>query len=654
MLTALALLVFEVIGNPLFLQLNNQLLEFEFVEENSKSSSFLEKDSENISFLQQSSLPTLVVVSDASNQVSGPCLIGTANAIVTSQGNSQLNGASWIWDTTVPNNLGLQRIIYITKTFTIAGIPSKGSLILYVNGIFTLTVNNQVTTCQTASVGNNTVNCDISSYLVYGLNTLVFTVVNQQCPASTTQQNPNGLLYQLTVSYSPLSTLIIVSDTSNKVSGPCVNGINNAVVTFQGTSQIPGASWIWNTVAPNNLGLQSIVIITKTFNISGLPSKGLLTLYVNGQFTLSVNNLTTNCQTASVNSSTVNCDISSYLLYGANVIVFTVINQQCPAAGSSNPNGLLYQLSIGYTPGIGLIIVSDTTNQVSGPDVVGVVNAVVSSYEGISPIPGALWIWDAAVVSNPQVQQTVIVTKTFIINGILSKANLVAYVDNQFTLNVNGKLTNCQAANISANPVSCDIANYLVSGSNTLSFTVINEACSGNNAQQNPAGLVYQLTIFYNPFPIINLIIVSDVSNQVSGPDVTGTVGAVVSIYEPVSTLSGASWIWDASVVSNPLVQQSIIITKDFVIVGKPLNASLIVYADDTFTLKVNCQVSNCQASTIGANPVICNVLSLLTTGNNHIEFGVTNNGVPGSNAKQNSAGLLYQLSITSQQNFLN
>jgi hypothetical protein len=550
----------------------------------------------------------------------------------------------------------LQQTVVVTKTFTVAGTPLKGSLVVYVNDQFTLKVNNQATSCQSASSSANPVSCDITIYLTSGSNVLVFNVVKNTNSGSSSQ-TAAGLLYQLTIIY-PVSLLLVVSDTTNQVSGPDVSGTTNAVVSvYEFPSTIPGASWIWDASVVSAPTTQQTVIITKTFTLGGTPLKGSLLVYVDDQFTLSVNSQPTTCQATSVTANPVTCDVTTYLVPGSNIFSFTVTNKAYPGnSPQQNPAGLLYQLVILYpvpvvsptlptnSTGV-LVVISDTTNQVSGPDVTGTVGAFVSVFQGVAPIPGTLWIWDASAVTSPTTQQTVVITKTFIINGIPSKGTLLIYVYDQFTLNVNNQNTNCQGT-VSANPVTCDILTYLVPGTNTLSFTVTNFGVPGSSAQTNAAGLDYQLTISYAFFPIVTTVIVSDTSNQVSGPDLAGTTNAIISTIEPVSPISGAYWIWDAATVGNPAIQQTVIITKDFVIVGKASKATLVVYIDGQFTLKANCQISTCQAST-SSNAVTCDLSSLIIRGNNHLEFTVT------ATPQLNHAGLLYQLTVVSQQTFL-
>jgi hypothetical protein len=358
-----------------------------------------------------------------------------------------------------------------------------------------------------------------------------------------------------------LSTLVVVSDSSHQVLGPDVATTSNAVAcSNQANSPIPGASWIWDAPVLNNPTLNQTVIITKDFGVKTPPTKGTIVVYASDIFTLKVNCQVVTCQASVVGSTPVPCDITSFLIIGNNHLEFSVTKIGSPNYNPQNPTGLLYQITVTYPPLAPIpnpanpplipisyansIVVSDTTNQASGPDVTGTVNAVVSTAIQTSPIPGAFWIWDAPLVGSSTLQQTVVISKAFTIYGVPSKGVLSVYVTYQFSLKINGLPTSCQATNsVYTSLVTCDITSSLVTGYNVLVFTVTNKAVSGSTPQQNPAGLLYQLSITY---PVASLVVVSDTTNQVSGPDVTGTVNAVVSTSLGGSPLTGASWIWDA------------------------------------------------------------------------------------------------------------
>lgn len=107
---------------------------------------------------------------------------------------------------------------------------------------------------------------------------------------------------------------------------------------------------------------------------------------------------------------------------------------------------------------------------------------------------GAEWIWNAFHVTNPGADETLVFTKTIsLVNA--SPATLELASDNEYTVLVNGNPTTCDgtSANNFGAVESCAI--NLNAGENTLTFTVKNDAVSGEtNPEANPAGLIYKVT----------------------------------------------------------------------------------------------------------------------------------------------------------------
>lgn len=147
-------------------------------------------------------------------------------------------------------------------------------------------------------------------------------------------------------------------------------------------------------------------------------------------------------------------------------------------------------------------IVSDTTNNVTGPDVSGSVPAVatwVHSAWASAPAlgSGATWIWDATQVTAPTTDQTSVFTKTFNVVGSVTSAGIDIAADNGYILKVNGTVVTDQSAietNYSAT-VHYNLSSYVVSGSNAIEVTVKNFALANSAYDTNPAGLLYKLTI---------------------------------------------------------------------------------------------------------------------------------------------------------------
>ena len=146
-------------------------------------------------------------------------------------------------------------------------------------------------------------------------------------------------------------------------------------------------------------------------------------------------------------------------------------------------------------------IVSDTSNLVTGPDVVAETNAVLCYVHPAwtSNIPGASWIWDRFYVSLPQSLQTITVTKTFCIPGIPNTAFLSMAADDFATVSLNGNPGVCGNAYntfIIVNQQNCDVQRYLRPGKNTLVFEVTNfGVAAAVTGSDNPAGLLYKLSV---------------------------------------------------------------------------------------------------------------------------------------------------------------
>jgi peptidoglycan hydrolase-like protein with peptidoglycan-binding domain len=142
-------------------------------------------------------------------------------------------------------------------------------------------------------------------------------------------------------------------------------------------------------------------------------------------------------------------------------------------------------------------IVSDTSTNVNGANPSVATNFVHSLWTSIS---GATWIWDAAQVANPLVDQTDIFTKTFNIVGSVTSANLEIAADNGYKVDVNSHtvVDNLAIENNYSSTASYNIAADLTSGSNTLTITVKNFALAGSTPETNPAGLLYKLTVNNN------------------------------------------------------------------------------------------------------------------------------------------------------------
>ncbi|OMJ85014.1 hypothetical protein SteCoe_13733 [Stentor coeruleus] len=134
------------------------------------------------------------IVSDESSWVYVASTLSEGNAaIYTTQGGwaTKLLDASWIGGKNAMNVAGNSTI---TKFFYIAGIPESGKLSVGADDYFTTYINDKTTNCRIDS-GSFTLSagrlCDVFSYLVNGLNKIVFEVKNGG--------GPGGLMFRLVV-----------------------------------------------------------------------------------------------------------------------------------------------------------------------------------------------------------------------------------------------------------------------------------------------------------------------------------------------------------------------------------------------------------------------------------------------------------------------
>lgn len=144
---------------------------------------------------------------------------------------------------------------------------------------------------------------------------------------------------------------------------------------------------------------------------------------------------------------------------------------------------------------VGNDVVSDTSNQVNSHGAV-----VVTPNPAWTTISGVNWIWDAAQVADPTVDQTDVFTKTFTVSGAVISAGIDIAADNGYTLKVNGHLVDDKIT-VEHNyetTTNYDVASLLHGGTNTLEITVKNFALLGSTPETNPAGLLYKLTVREN------------------------------------------------------------------------------------------------------------------------------------------------------------
>ncbi len=112
-------------------------------------------------------------------------------------------------------------------------------------------------------------------------------------------------------------------------------------------------------------------------------------------------------------------------------------------------------------------------------------------------ILGATWIWSSYFVENPGVDETKTFKKAFY-TGKPTRATLSIAADTEYWISLNGaelfSKTGSSSA-IMATKTDFDLTKNIKDGSNTLSIKVKNLAHPGQTPNQNPAGLLYKLSV---------------------------------------------------------------------------------------------------------------------------------------------------------------
>ncbi|MDQ5922324.1 MAG: Flg new 2 protein [Patescibacteria group bacterium] len=171
------------------------------------------------------------------------------------------------------------------------------------------------------------------------------------------------------------------------------------------------------------------------------------------------------------------------------------------------------------------------------------------------------------------------------------------------------------------------------------------------------------LTCLGDPAPQCNAeassMIVSDTDTQVDDHDAV-PVSFIHSAWAPGTTgIPGATWIWSEDNVSDATVDTTKVFTRDFNVVGTPLDSSIILATDNSYTVEVNGNlVPGCTDETVGdtdgdsfASPATCTIsASMLNTGNNELSITVKNFARPGQTYTNNPAGLLYKLTLNNNE----
>ncbi len=115
----------------------------------------------------------------------------------------------------------------------------------------------------------------------------------------------------------------------------------------------------------------------------------------------------------------------------------------------------------------------------------------------------ATWIWGDNPVQDPTIDETQVFTRTFYLEEAPTSATLVLASDNGYLVKVNGTQMGTDELGTfdpnpphTFNPTTSIPVTGLIAGANTLEVTVFNKGTPGeSNPQNNPAGLIYKLTV---------------------------------------------------------------------------------------------------------------------------------------------------------------
>jgi hypothetical protein len=143
-------------------------------------------------------------------------------------------------------------------------------------------------------------------------------------------------------------------------------------------------------------------------------------------------------------------------------------------------------------------VISDTTNIIEDGSTPATETWVHPNWVQSIVDSLAKWIWNSEYVLDPTVDETETFTKTFTVGGPIDSADIKIAADNGYKLEINGNLVVDKLTteyNFITIQGPTDVKSYLVDGTNTIKFTVMNFGRQGNTSTQNPAGLLYSLSI---------------------------------------------------------------------------------------------------------------------------------------------------------------
>jgi len=165
--------------------------------------------------------------------------------------------------------------------------------------------------------------------------------------------------------------------------------------------------------------------------------------------------------------------------------------------------------------------------------------------------------------------------------------------------------------------------------------------------QGGGAPLVAYATVLSDQPVVCDVDIVSDIHTTImGGVNATPTYNGNVRW---TALIPGATWIWSSHLVLDPSVDETVTFTRSFDLPSVPLNGSLVIAADNSYTVALNGNPiggDNTEYNYFDGEKDTYNVLSGLHVGANTLSFTVKNWAQVGSSPQLNPAGLLYGLHV--------
>jgi hypothetical protein len=182
-------------------------------------------------------------------------------------------------------------------------------------------------------------------------------------------------------------------------------------------------------------------------------------------------------------------------------------------------------------------VVSDASNMVRQTE--GYATSTYTHPAWMQTIVGSVadWIWGTELVEDTTVPTTQTFTKTFVWNGPVTDAVLKVAADNTFLVKINGTTTASSSgiSNFGSAFVNNSVESTIITGENTIEITVLNAATpSDSNPRNNPAGLIYDLTVTGNTN--VDCTEVPDGGGDGDGDVVNGCTDRTALNFNPLAT----------------------------------------------------------------------------------------------------------------------